>query len=165
MATDQAYYHLTGWFWGVRINLKGREPNGIVQSEEYDEVRNRIIEAMRLTIDEEEGIRVFERIYRREDIYSGAYTKDAPDIIFTLNPNYYLRDRIGNYIFKRRKDRGGFHRWDGMFILHGPGIKKGERIIGPHIMDVAPTILYLLGFQFLKVLMGKFSRGLWRLRC
>ena len=95
----QAYYHLTGWFWGVRINLKGREPNGIVQSEEYDEVRNRIIEAMRLTIDEEEGIRVFERIYRREDIYSGAYTKDAPDIIFTLNPNYYLRDRIGNSHF------------------------------------------------------------------
>ena len=155
----QAYYHLTGWFWGIRINLKGREPNGIVQPEEYDGVRNRIIEAMKLTVDEEEGMRVIERICRREDIYSGPYTKDAPDIIFTLNPKYYLSDRIGNYISKKRKVRGGFHRRDGMFILHGPGIKKGERIIGPHIMDVAPTILYLLGLPIPKGFDGKVLAG------
>jgi predicted AlkP superfamily phosphohydrolase/phosphomutase len=155
----QAYFYLTGWFWGIRINLKGREPNGIVQPKEYDEVRNRIMEAMKLTVDEEEGIRVIERVYRREDIYSGAYTKDAPDIIFTLNPDYYISDRIGNDIFRKRRDRGGFHRWDGMFILHGPGIKKGERITGPHIMDVAPTILYLLGLPIPEGFDGKVLTG------
>jgi predicted AlkP superfamily phosphohydrolase/phosphomutase len=151
----QAYFYPTGWFWGIRINMKGREPNGIVQPEEYDEVRNRIIEAMERTVDEEEGIRVFERVYRREGIYSGAYTKNAPDIIFALHPDYYLSDRIGNYIFKKRKDRGGFHRRDGMFILHGPGIKKGEKIERAHIMDVAPTILYLLGLPVPKDFDGK----------
>ena len=41
--------------------------------------------------------------------------------------------------------RGSFHRLDGILVLHGPGIKRGREIEGAHIMNVAPTILYLLG--------------------
>ena len=141
----QAYYSTTGWSWGVRINLIGRELRGIVPPEEYDDVRNRIIEELNLTVDEEEGRRVMEGVYRREDIYWGPYTKDAPDIIFNPDCEYAIHGRMKDDIFKKSRKGRSFHRLEGILILHGPGIKKGKKIEGAHIMDVAPTILHLLG--------------------
>jgi predicted AlkP superfamily phosphohydrolase/phosphomutase len=141
----QAYFINTGHSYGIKINLMGREPEGIVQPEEYQEVRHRIIEELNLTVDEPEGRRVFERVFRREDIYWGPYTKEAPDIIFIPDCEYTLNDRMKDDIFKKNKEGRSFHRRDGILILQGPGIKKGKKIMGAHIMDVAPTILYLLG--------------------
>lgn len=134
----QAYFDNTGSTYGIQINLMGREPEGIVRPEKYDEVRNRIIEELNSVIDGQEGKKVIERIYRREDVYWGPYTKNASDIIF-----------------KKNKEGGSFHRLDGVLILHGPGIKKGKKIVEAHIMDVAPTILYLLDLPVPKGFDGK----------
>ncbi len=141
----QAYFDNTGSTYGIRINLQGREPEGIVKPEEYDEVRNRVIEELNSAMDEQEGKKVMERIYRREDVYRGPYTKNASDIFFIPHCEYKVNGRIRDDIFKKNKEGGGFHRLDGILILHGPGIKKGRKIEGAHITDVAPTILYLLG--------------------
>lgn len=37
------------------------------------------------------------------------------------------------------------HREFGMFVMSGPGIKKGEKIYGASILDVTPTILHYYG--------------------
>ncbi len=37
------------------------------------------------------------------------------------------------------------HRYFGMAVLHGPGIQRGERLFGGSVLDVAPTVLHLLG--------------------
>jgi len=39
----------------------------------------------------------------------------------------------------------GWHRHHGIFVLSGPGIRRDERIYGATILDIAPTILTLLG--------------------
>ncbi len=151
----QAYLNNTGSTYGIRINLMGREPEGIVKPEEYDEVRNRVIEELNSAMDDREGKKVMERIYRREDIYWGPYTKNAPDIIFIPGDEYTLHGRIKDGIFKKNRDGGSFHRLDGILILHGPPIQKGKKIEGAHIMDVAPTILHLLGLSIPKGFDGK----------
>jgi predicted AlkP superfamily phosphohydrolase/phosphomutase len=141
----QAYFNNTGSTYGARINLMGREPEGIVKPEEYDEVRNRVIEKLNSATDDQDGKKVMERIFRREDIYSGPYTKDAPDIIFIPDWEYTLNGLIKDDIFKKSREGRSFHRLDGILILNGPGIKNGRKIEGAHIMDMAPTILHLLG--------------------
>jgi len=149
-------YSINGLYsHGVRINLRGREPEGVVKPEEYDQVRNRVMEALKLAMDEQEGRRVIEQVFRREDIYRGPYMRNAPDVIFVPNCEYKLSDRIGDKIFKKNKPGGSFHRPEGILILQGPGIKKGKKIMGAHIMDIAPTLLYLLGLTVPKDFDGK----------
>lgn len=152
----KAYYITTGSCWGIRINLVGRELKGIVPREEYDAVRNRIIEELNLAVDEEEeGRRVMEGVYRREDIYQGPHVENAPDVILIPHCEYYLKEQIRDNIFKEIKGGGSNHRSEGILILRGPGIKKGRKIEGAHILDVAPTILYLLGLPIPKGFDGK----------
>ena len=94
-------------------------------------------------------------MYRRENIYCGPYTKNAPDIVFIPHGEYTLNDRVKDKIFKKSKAGQSSHRLEGILILQGPGIKKGKIIEGAHIMDVAPTILYLLGLPVSKGFDGK----------
>jgi predicted AlkP superfamily phosphohydrolase/phosphomutase len=151
----QAYFINTGYGYGIRINLMGREPEGIVKPEEYHELRNQIIEELNLLVDEESGRRIFERVYPREDVYWGPYAKNAPDIVFLPHGEYTLNDRVKDKILKKSKAGKSSHRLEGILILQGPWIKKGERITGVHIMDVPPTILYLLGLPVFKGFDGK----------
>jgi hypothetical protein len=39
----------------------------------------------------------------------------------------------------------GNHRLDGLFVAHGKPLGRGQRIAGAQIIDVAPTVLYLMG--------------------
>ncbi|MCG8404541.1 MAG: alkaline phosphatase family protein [Phycisphaerales bacterium] len=38
-----------------------------------------------------------------------------------------------------------WHRLHGMLVISGPGIKKDERVYGASLLDIAPTILWLMG--------------------
>ncbi len=40
---------------------------------------------------------------------------------------------------------GGTHRKNGILVMKGGPFKQGARIAGARLMDVAPTILYLMG--------------------
>lgn len=151
----KAYFINTGQFHGIRINLMGREPEGIVRGEEYKNLCNRIIMDLQAWMDKEENKRVITNVFRREEIYSGPYVNQAPDIIFIPDYEYILSDRIRDHIFKKRKDGRGVHRREGIFIMYGPGIQKGKKIEGAHIMDIAPTILYLLDVPIPKEFDGK----------
>jgi len=42
-------------------------------------------------------------------------------------------------------DQTGTHRLHGMLILHGEAVQAGTRIVGARLVDLAPTILYLMG--------------------
>jgi tetratricopeptide (TPR) repeat protein len=57
----------------------------------------------------------------------------------------------------------GWHRLHGIFAMKGPGIVRDERIYGASILDIAPTILHLLGLPVGedmdgKVLVGAFEQ-------
>ncbi len=48
-----------------------------------------------------------------------------------------------------------WHRPQGIFVLHGPGIRTDERIEGATLLDIAPTVLTLLGLPVGEDMEGK----------
>jgi len=64
--------------------------------------------------------------------------------------------RFGDIVTELRvQHRSGIHRAEGFFIVTGPSIPQGETIAGAHILDLAPTILSLLGETALPHLDGR----------
>lgn len=132
----------------IKINLKGREPGGSVDLADYDRVCAELITKMKALRDPETGANVLDAVYRRDEIYSGPYLNEAPDIIaLTRNIEYAYRVSLhGDDLFETPLDPvPATHRLNGIFVIHGPGIKKGLQLPNLHIMDVAPTVLYLMG--------------------
>ncbi len=48
-----------------------------------------------------------------------------------------------------------WHRPQGIFLLHGPGIRSDEMIEGANLLDIAPTVLTLLGLPVGEDMEGK----------
>ncbi|NVM20224.1 MAG: alkaline phosphatase family protein [Desulfobacterales bacterium] len=133
---------------GIYLNLEGREPYGIVKpGGDWEETRDFIIEKLRELKHPETKEKLASRIYKREDIYSGPYVNDAPDIIFLLREGQYLADvQPSNYLIERPswKTGTGTHRMEGVFIGYGRDIRNGIHISNARIIDVAPTVLNLM---------------------
>lgn len=161
---SQAYFEENPYYPVLRINLKGREANGVVEpGEEYERVRDELIEKLEDWRHPETGERIVLKAYRREEVYSGQCLDEAPDILI-----HWAENEGYTYSFKvssKSKDlawakavdphkpenlafftgKSGSHRDDGIFLAHGPGIAAGRQVEDAKIIDFAPTILHLLG--------------------
>ena len=56
---------------------------------------------------------------------------------------------------RRPVEPAQWHRPQGIFVLHGPGIRADERIEGATLLDIAPTVLTLLGLPIGDDMEGK----------
>jgi predicted AlkP superfamily phosphohydrolase/phosphomutase len=138
----------------VYLNLKGREKRGIVPTENYDFLNNRVQEILSNLSDPATGREVVRKVYRRKDLYHGPYLDQAADLLIEWNEET-LRDSLcchtaGNPFTVQPLERPGrdrrvkgLHHPKGIFIAYGPNIKKRAKIVNAHLYDVAPTILYL----------------------
>jgi predicted AlkP superfamily phosphohydrolase/phosphomutase len=135
----------------IYINLAGREPLGCVKpGAAYEKVRDKIIARLMELRDPQTGEKVVEAVYRREEIYSGDQVEHAPDIVFLPRRLEYFG--FGEYEFGSHRiietmKRGisGTHRMDGIFMAYGAAVQPGLVVEGLQIVDLAPTILHLLG--------------------
>lgn len=93
--------------------------------------------------DPETGEKVITHVYRRDHIFHGASIDNAPDLVIEAVPHYSIRSqRLGNLFSEPLQS--GDHRMNGIFIAHGPCIRKGN--LGElSIFDVCPTLLAILG--------------------
>jgi predicted AlkP superfamily phosphohydrolase/phosphomutase len=143
----------------IWINLKGARPHGIVQpGTEYEELLGFITKKLYEIKDPETGAQMITRVYRKEEIYWGPYLGNAPDLLIDswLNPAFHPSRAAGDHrgtpivISERRKSRSvaektGGHRSNGILLLKGEPFKVGQPLDGAQIIDLAPTILYLMG--------------------
>jgi len=141
----KAYQFIGGHIY---INLRGREPHGIISpGEEYERLRRILISELKQLSDPSNGNHLIEHVWLREEIYSGEYVNEAPDILFLPATPY---SRFTEYEFASNRlvslppGISGDHSMNGIFILSGPGIRQGIRINNARIIDCAPTILYAL---------------------
>ncbi|MCZ7355383.1 MAG: alkaline phosphatase family protein [Candidatus Methanoperedens sp.] len=146
----QAFSYAT---WGtIYINLAGREPQGIVKEEDYEKLRDEIIDGL-------EKISV--KAYRREEVYSGKYLNLAPDIILDTDDNINsITSKVG-YGSEFVEWHGGSHRLNGTFIVRGPDIKENFEI-NAKITDVAPTILHMLSMPVPKDMDGRILKEIFK---
>lgn len=134
----------------IYINLKGREPFGVVPPEEYEVVREKIKRELENVVDPETGEKVIFKIFKKEEIYSGKYLEDAPDLICLPNKGYVVQypQVYKPNLFEVSKIAGthtSVNELKGIFLAYGKGIKRGVRIEGAKIYDVAPTVLHIFG--------------------
>jgi predicted AlkP superfamily phosphohydrolase/phosphomutase len=124
----------------IYLNMNERFENGIVSKEEYPKLRNNIIEKLR-KLNDDQGRPVFKGVFTKEEIYNGRCLRSAPDIILELN-NHVISASFRFEIMDKVKLN--YHHSEGMFFGIGPNFKENELILDSSILDIAPTILYLL---------------------
>ena len=150
---------------GIYINLEGREPKGCVKpGTHYQDVLDRIQGELYQMRDPKTNEPIIDRVFLKEEIYSGPHLSQAPDLFpVSKEFQYHLR---GDYLFMSNhwiEDLWlayGFHRPDGIFMAFGPGIKKGHHVEGKRIIDLTPTILPLMGVPIPTDIDGKCSLDL-----
>ena len=134
---------------GVNINLKGREPEGIVNpGEELEELLSELEKELYKIKDPQTGEKVVDEVFRKEKVYSGPYVVEATDLLFAMKGLTYL-PYPGNLnsrsLFGRPVNNwSGTHRFNGIFVMKGPKVKPSSSLKKPRIIDIAPTVLYLL---------------------
>ena len=134
----------------VYVNLKGREPCGIVEpGSEYEEVREEVIEAVGTLCHPVDGKLLVDSVVRREEIYSGAHANEGPDLQLMMDDYRYISYPLfatnGEIITSQTRGDSGCHRLHGVLIARGPQVLSGQTVREARIIDLAPTILYLMG--------------------
>lgn len=141
---------------GVFINLMGREVHGVVAQEEYEGLRQEIIDGLNAIVTPA-GELAIKNACRREDAYAGPYLDRAPDVVTVTDElGFLVRATLGDQVIEPSpRTRSGLHRSEGMLFLHGPPVAAGGRLEGASIVDVLPTLLFFLGLGVPDDLDGK----------
>jgi predicted AlkP superfamily phosphohydrolase/phosphomutase len=115
--------------------------------EEYENFRTNLISELQGIADPRTGVKIAQRVYKREDLYSGPYVSQSPDIVVLPNDGYMLGNvgAIEDIWVYPDIDWTRCHRLQGIFAILGPDVMKGTNIEGAKIFDLAPTILHILG--------------------
>lgn len=118
----------------------------------YDKVREHIINLLSRERDSETGRPVFNRIYKKEEVYNGPFLDDGPDLILEPNSPFKSHLKITSQKIMSvspTMDNSsliwyGEHDMNGILIMFGPSVKKKININRARIVDIAPTLCYML---------------------
>lgn len=137
---------------GIRINLKGRESNGVVDSGSFDRVCEELKQNLLEIVNEDTGEPIISAVTMTRDIYRGPLAHRFPDLLLEWNKaapiDRVYSPRIGHLRRGEPRTRTGDHiQKRGAYLMLGPGIERGfhERLTRP--VDFAPTIASLLGYS------------------
>jgi predicted AlkP superfamily phosphohydrolase/phosphomutase len=134
----------------VRINLAGREPEGIVSpGPEYEQLCDELIATLGAVTDADTGRPAVERVVRLSDLVGGPITDSLPDICVVWQDGQLVRrfhlPGHGPVESLRNDPRTGQHRHLGFMLGAGDGIEPSRDEVRGNLLDVAPTALALLG--------------------
>jgi predicted AlkP superfamily phosphohydrolase/phosphomutase len=142
----------------VHLNVAGREPNGIVEPADYQRRRQEVIEALNELTDEN-GRRLVSQIIVREETYHGPYAENGPDLHLIIDDYNMIAFPLfatdGKVITNQIRGDSGCHRREGVFIAHGPPVRQAGQVDGANILDLAPTIMHLLGQAVPRIMDGR----------
>jgi predicted AlkP superfamily phosphohydrolase/phosphomutase len=141
----------------VFLNMKGLCPEGTVEEGEREELIELLIGKLGELKDPRDGSAMIPRVYRREEVFHGEWAGQGPDLVldwwsgagFSASPS--LVEEMGEPVVRIRErapmkepEWSGTHRLHGILIGSGPAIQAGAKIEGARLMDLMPTILYLM---------------------
>jgi predicted AlkP superfamily phosphohydrolase/phosphomutase len=160
-----AYAISGGVYGGAYVNLRGREPEGSVGSDRYEEVRTRIAEVLGQLRHPADHGPMISKVVRREEIYSGRFVNEAPDLYFL--PRDATVGVFGDFEFSSNRvvepasaAISAQHRMEGVFLAKGPGIRRGTNVEGMEVTDVAPSLMYMMGLPIPRGLDGKLEEAM-----
>jgi predicted AlkP superfamily phosphohydrolase/phosphomutase len=129
------------------INVVGRTPGG--DAPLPDEARGRIAAELDMALREirrpGDGGPLVDEVWTRERAYAGPYQELGPDLSIVLADGGTVSILPSDDLVVQRDDVRGHHRWEGVFIASGPGIREADEVPELSIVDVAPLVLHRLG--------------------
>jgi predicted AlkP superfamily phosphohydrolase/phosphomutase len=143
---------------GIYLNFKGREREGILEEgSEAERVRRAIQKGLAGIPDPATERVAINSVSRREEIYSGAYAADSPDLVVNYAPAFRVSWQTALGGMPRSLFEDNRRRWSGDHIIDPelvPGIllmnrpaASGQAARGNQldIRDLAPTVLSYFG--------------------
>jgi len=135
-----------GLGYGIRLNVKGREPHGIIEpGAQFESTRAEVMERLAALRHPDTGEPLIDLVEKRESTYRGEFAAETPDVLFTVQGMRYV---AGNRLLPERlltpAPLRGNHRMDGIFVLRGPGVAPGSAVADAQLVDVMPTMLHAL---------------------
>ncbi len=134
----------------IRINVKGREPEGIVEpGAQFSDVCAELDEVLGALMNPATGKPAVRQVWRIDECFPGERRHHLPDLTVTWNGEADIRelyaDRVGLVTAPPVDPRTGTHHPVSFLAARGPRVRPGPIAAGAHIADVAPTILARFG--------------------
>lgn len=137
-----------GYYGRIFLNVKGREPQGVIPPQDYEKVRDELKTRLEAIVDET-GENIGTRVFKPEEVYREC-RNIAPDLIVYFG-NLYWRSvgSIGyDSIYTYENDTGPDdcnHAQMGIFVLKSLQCEETGPVPAKHLSDIAPMVLEELG--------------------
>jgi predicted AlkP superfamily phosphohydrolase/phosphomutase len=133
----------------LRVNVRGREPNGIVaRGKEYDDVLTLLEGELRALVNVETGRPAVEEVFKVHQLFPGPRVDDLPDLAVLWNaeaPINSVQSPLGRMDIRANEDRPGNHRAEGFVLARGPAIRPNVAKLDADVLQVPATLLALHG--------------------
>ena len=138
-----------GYYSRIFMNVKGREPEGVIDPADYEPLRDELIAKLE-ALGDEDGNSIGTRVFRPTDLYREV-NGVAPDLIcYFGNLAWRSIGSVGDgRVQVRENDTGpddANHAKYGIAIMLGPGMPD-TLPDDAHLFDIAPTLLTALGMD------------------
>ena len=141
----------------IFLNLKGREPNGVIELEDGSRFRDELKARLEATLDER-GEPMGASAFKPEEIYHHVRNV-VPDLIAQLGGVWQSIGEVGYRKFHIQENQAGLDGCHpsqfGAFILAASNSPLSGEVQGVQLLDLAPTLLDLAGYGFPASMYGK----------
>ena len=149
----------TGYQGQIFLNVKGREEKGVVEPDEYDNMLDQLINDLK-KIPDKDGKKLDTEIVKRKEVYHGPRAKFAPDLFTYFGKMHWaINEMVGygsNYSYDTPLGQDdGIHGPEGFFMMAGPDIPQMGELKDLDLIDIAPTVLYLMGIKVPEEMEGR----------
>lgn len=137
-------------YGGIRINLAGREPKGLVSpGRACDDYCDRLTRDLMAFTNAITGEPLVKNVLRSADLYRGEHLHYLPDLLVEWNRSSPVSEifspKTGRIAGTYTKCRTGDHTAEGLVFFSGPGVTPGQLRDEVSVMDLAPTLAALAG--------------------
>ncbi|MFX0133725.1 MAG: alkaline phosphatase family protein [Candidatus Hodarchaeota archaeon] len=127
----------------IYLNLKGRYPKGIVKSSEIDDLIDKISNLYKKL--KFKGDKIIKRVFKKDEIYHGAYINNAPDLVLLSNEGYNLRANLHRDEIFEADIFPGKHSYDNAFLFIKDKNNIGLIPENPSVENIVTIIKNLYG--------------------
>jgi predicted AlkP superfamily phosphohydrolase/phosphomutase len=147
-----------GYYARVFFNVEGREPNGIIPATEYEPFQDEIKSKFE-ALNDDKGKPLNSLVFKPREIYRNVRNV-APDLIVHFGGLYWRSiGTVGHKaIHVQENDTGPDgcnHAQYGTFILAAPNCPLHGEYEGAKLLDIAPTLLDLAGYEIPETMQGR----------
>lgn len=147
-----------GYYARIFFNVQGREPQGTIPASEYESFQDEMKERLEALTDDE-GQPLNSLVFKPKEVYRHV-RNIAPDLIVHFGGLYWRSiGTVGHgRVHVQENDTGPDacnHAQYGMFVLASPNCPLNGEYEGAHLLDIAPTLLDLAGYEIPETMQGR----------